>query len=225
MSYEDYNHHYRGCVGLLIHPEYTEDDKPCLFSFETVDSEIHPGDSLTGGIARDKEIKDNKWTNVRFRYGDDRIKLEFPFPRVGLMNFNKGVFNIVRTPAHQWKKGIHRNVLQFVNLTAPEQEILERDILNNEQFFRPRVIQELFHPRFFTPTEAFESVVSGQRLAAALDRNFFVKMSFISNDILIGYKEYVIGILYKRAQSPIIAKLFPRNEFLLEQLSSHYTVE
>ena len=224
MNTKDFAHHFNGCVGIITHPKLASKDKQFLFAFSGFDSKSTPHDYMVGAVAEANDSDASSWEPFGFLWAEPEAEVKFSWPELGLINFNKGVIKVTRVPKHHWKKGYHRNSLHVWNINYMEQSILKRKNVMNDDLNKPRLIKELYQPKYIAPMDAYHSVLEGDRLGAAINRKFFTKITFDSDEIYLGYKKNVVGVLRKNTQEPLRVDLFRGNEFLIEQVSELFTV-
>lgn len=218
MSQQDYNRHYGGCIGVLNLP--SKYSSPVLFSMDVID-----GPLIVGSATNLHEKTEDSWEPCSFRYKEaGNATLDFRWPKLGLINFNKACVRVSQYPRRQWRRGFNLDSVQIKVIASYEQSLLGRRAVSRGDLTRARVAKEIFRPRYLTPGECYSTVASGERLAAAMSPSFFTQAVLGCDEVFLGYKSTLIGVLEQQPQSPIIAQLFHGNQFMQEQVQNYFHV-
>jgi len=158
-----------------------------------------------------------------FDYGCDLFKFDFSCPSIGIKNFKKGVILVNRSPNRQWRKGICsdnytvKNPLKQTLLPILSKYNIDKKFLSPFNWSSPNM-EYLYNNKYSTIKEALMELSSGEYIARAISKDFFMSLSMdkeaytiyrksipvgeIINEELIPFetpfKQEVIDIFYRR---------------------------
>ena len=176
------------------------------------------------GAVVDPFDKAYDWRPINLDWRPNDVVVNFNWPDMGLINFNKGCARITQRPRRQWKLGFNSGCVSIWNVNKYEQQMCNRRILTGDDILRGRTIKEIFYPRYFTPYTLYEAIGKGERLSGALSPKFFNATIYNLDDIFLGYKTIPIGKVIMQDNDELQVQLFRGNEFLHEQVSNFYTI-
>jgi hypothetical protein len=130
----------------------------------------------------------------------------------GFVNYKDGVLYIVRNAERQWKRGLSKASHYVVN---PQKQLVEhlhysylapvRPLIDNLKSFSfswtMSEMLETFNKKFYSASEAINSIVSQKRFSAAVDSNYaFVPSPNEGVKLMLLRKQNVIGELDKEKE-------------------------
>lgn len=143
-------------------------------------------------------------------------KLCLKFPQVGTVNAGLGTFYISRRPLRQWKRGFKDDLVDRAAI-LPE-TFLELG-LRTERGVQYYV--NLFNRQYPAPMEALYKVLAEGLISCAFSPRFWFGISPRYDNVVIGYKYWVVGYVDDNGQF----KLEKRCQHLKEELSQYINVQ
>lgn len=135
-------------------------------------------------------------------YGSDTYKFNFSCPSTGIKNFKRGVVLVNRSPNRQWRKGICSDNYTVKN---PLKQTLSHIISNyniDRKFMSPfnwssPNIEFLYNNKYSTIKEAIEELSSGEYIARAISKDFFMTLSMDKEAVTLFRKTVPVGEIVK----------------------------
>lgn len=222
MSRDDFHQSYNNCIGKLTDTENYDD--VMLFYLSEVIGHHRGHVYIEGSVTDPKDKANDTWNPKRIAVTKDSVHLDFTWPNMGLINFNKACVRATQRPVRQYRRGYNIRCIRTTNIAELEQEYLGRRPFSNNDLRRPRVVKELFYPSYIPADRAYNTIINGERIAAAVTDKIFNQLMLGSDQVYLGYKSIIVGVVENRPQEGLIAHLFKGNDFLMEQISQVYNM-
>lgn len=143
---------------------------------------------------------------------------QWDIPKMGVLNYRDSVVFAHTDASRQWRRGLDRESLIYEDPLSLDSRIIRVESGTTNRFLsRSDVIKALYNPVKFSFHTAYEKVRSFERRAAAFNNKFFIANTILSNDLVIGYRNTLVGTL----DSDGVINLNRNASFLLESLSEY----
>lgn len=161
--------------------------------------------------------KDGVWNNrgpASLKYKDASLK----FPDMGLVNHGIFAVNIERIARRQWRMGYNARVC---HPTIYQQRALQRyGVIGIFDHMNVNFLYDLFNRKYPSPDECIRRLTEGEAFSVAFSPQFFLTLTHMSDNILIGYKNWIVG-LYKDGEFTLNEKC----HHLYESLSQYVPIK
>ena len=206
-SRHDFRMRYRTCCVLATHVDY---DKKLILYVDDIDEDR---EWISGSI-----VSNNDWHPIRWHVDD--CTLDFRFPKLALLNAKKGVVRLTRQLVKQYRQSFSPNLVRIINPNQEIASIFNVELLSHEDLKRPLFLNDIFFPNYFSVSGALSRILSGDRYAGAISRDFYLSSHWVAPGIYLGYKDVLVGKMRQdRIYNPTV-DLFRGNDDLAELVQS-----
>lgn len=116
--------------------------------------------------------------------------LDLSMPYLSVHNTRNSVVHLSSQPRRQWKKAFR---LRGVDRIHPFHTV--ESLLMCPETTEQDIVLGIFKPSYYTLDDALRSIMSGERIACALNQDFYVGVQSDCNHPVVGYKTSFIGHL------------------------------
>lgn len=132
----------------------------------------------------------------------------FPIPKLGFINHSFFTLYFERrhkkSSPSRYRRGFRNDTIDITNPSLYELDVMLKDRnifrMNREELFHNSA-HDLFFPKFFTYEEALKSIISGDRLAAAITPSIALKYDHNDKSIVIMKNMWKVGDYNEKTQS------------------------
>lgn len=185
---EELNHYYRHTI-----IGYKEDDK--IYPYHVNDFYKESGKVKITGDRLFIDKDECYWCPLNIILDEECVSLTHP--EMGIINLPEYAVHLKRVPYRQYKKAYYENNIQVNYVNYSECIKLGVQLYNSTD---PKFLMSVFNPESLPIQDSINQIRNGDRLSAAIDRRFFLISLLYNKDIMIGYKNYLIGKLNDQDQ-------------------------
>lgn len=199
----DFRQRYRTCVVKVI-----LEDTEHLFYVDDITEDLQV---LTGSVV---SPSGDNWIPKTF--STEYIDINFNWPRLGTVNINNCVFRLSRIPRQQYRQSYCHSLISWTPITVEINNILKINRLTSSDLQTPKIVNELFYPKYFSVRTAMNDLSVGKKYSVAISNDFYLSLSWNCNGIFLGYKDTVLGKMTSFNLYTPSVNLFKGNEDFIE---------
>lgn len=217
-SLQDFCQKYNSCIVRIkrkIQKPYE------YFYFNDVIEDEEGRFVLRGQLLTNKK----RWDNQNI-LADDIIDFNPTWPKLGLINALRDVVFLYRRPDRQWRQGYFINAVVIEQFNKTSMNLLGLSCFSYDHLIKPYFAKEVFNPNYFSVNKAIDDIHGGRRLAAAINKDFFISSSWLVDGLYLGYKTTLVGKISNRhyLQNPQVELFDNINKYLIEQIQPFMAV-
>ena len=174
FMYSEFDHRYRGTlIGCK------RDDRVCPIEVQECNTD--------GIIASD--IGSGDYFNIPF----DSKEINLDLPLLGLVPFKDHVLYVRHSRNMLWRRGLVTRSLSASDPLKLDSISLRRSCSMNNSSHMKTLVNSIFNHKYTSYEEAITRLEKSEKRAFPLNKNFFVAISSSSEDIVLGYKDFIVG--------------------------------
>jgi len=187
--------------------------------FIVTDPKGKKGIFKTGRLHENKVLEGRMCTNpnkgfVSVAFPIEDIEADFSFPKLGAINYDKGVCIVTRNAVRQWRRSLtfRKNVISITLIDANVLGMHSKMLTENA-----KSVHSMFFPEYYNINEAIELILKKKKVTVALNSRYYIGINLRLPYIYLGYNGYIIGRVRKRDGACLV---FPSGTPLIESLST-----
>lgn len=154
---------------------------------------------------------------------DNRVMIDIP--QLGMISHGGSVIYIEMRNNRIWRRGLTLDLIKVIDPLQDDSHIVNQSFSLRTHSSANKIMHSVYNNKYVTFNEGVQTLMDNKMRAVPLNSSFFLAISSASEEILVGYKKWVVGHVVMELDKSYSIILDKEGKHLKEELSKYANVK